>query len=459
MELDLQASNAIKFYDSRSFSYDDSWHASFTQRIASLLPFAPGQQILDIACGTGLLTFLTADAVGPTGHVTGVDVTPSMLAVANFKKRQQAEKYANVDFFEGDVLHLERIDALKGKTFDVITLASALVLFPDPKAAIEHWTQFLKPGGIIAMDSTHPRNLVSGMILERTARRLELPIPYNREWSQSEASLKSIIEDAGVKVESVTTIENQAGYGRRFYPVEEWDDHFVENVIVKDVVRTFASNDVRRKAQGIFKEEWERLAVDGKVEEVDSVFFAIARKRESVSSHRSDYINMIEAADGARYYPKPEESGIVFTGGCRCGAVTYTSTAPPSDITLCQCRACQQLSGSTYIPFTEVPTSAVQFTASMTLKTLKLSQAADRTFCTSCGSPVTMVYKSSSDDTSLALGTVDLKSLKAAIPKVKQHIFVEEKVPWEVLPDDGAPRLQGMSEKHLDDADLARRGL
>lgn len=280
MALDRQADNAIKFYDSRSFNYDDSWHADFTKRFVSLLPLEKGQNVLDLACGTGLLTFLAADAVGPSGHVTGVDVTPNMLAVAAFKKRKDAEKHFNVDFHECDVLHLKRIGALQGKTFDVITMASALVLFPDPKAAIEHWTEFLKPGGIIAIDSTHPRNLVSGMVLERTARRLELPVPYNREWSQSEASLKSILESAGVQVETVTTIENQAGYGRRFYTVEEWDNHFVENVIVKDVVRTFASNDVRRKAQGVFKEEWERLAVDGKVEEIDSVFFAIGRKRK-----------------------------------------------------------------------------------------------------------------------------------------------------------------------------------
>jgi ubiquinone/menaquinone biosynthesis C-methylase UbiE len=276
-----QADNAIKFYDSRSFNYDDSWHADFTQRFASSVSFQAGQHVLDLACGTGLLTFLEADAVGPTGQVIGVDVTPGMLAVAAFKKRKNAEKYANVDFHEGDVLHLGGIEALKGRSFDVITVASALVLFPDPKAAIEHWWEFLKPGGLIVMDSTHPRNLVSGMVLERTARRLDLPVPYNREWSQSEASLKSVLESAGVQVESIVTIDNQSGYGRRFHGVEEWDDHFVENVIVKDVTRTFASNDVRRKAQGVFKEEWERLAVDGKVEEVDSVFLATARKRKS----------------------------------------------------------------------------------------------------------------------------------------------------------------------------------
>ena len=92
--------------------------------------------------------------------------------------------------------------------------------------------------------------------------------------------MKKVLESAGLQVDGVTTVANQAGYGRRFYDVDQWDDFFVENVIVKDVQRTFANNDIRKKAQGVYKEEWEKLAIDGKVEEVDAVFLGIARKRE-----------------------------------------------------------------------------------------------------------------------------------------------------------------------------------
>ena len=275
-----QADKAVLFYESRSYNYDDSWHDDFTKRFASHVKIEPGQEVLDLACGTGLLTFLASERVGPSGHVVGVDVTPGMLRVAEFKKKKETEKYANVEFHQGDVLKLQTIEALKDMQFDVITVASALVLFPDPTVAIEHWSGYLKPGGIIALDSTHPRNLIAGMVLEKTARRLDLQVPYNREWSQNESSLKGVLESAGLKCESVVTIENQAGYGKRQYEVEQWDDFFVENVIVKDVARTFANNDIRRKAQGIYKEEWERLAVAGKVEEIDSVFLGIARKRE-----------------------------------------------------------------------------------------------------------------------------------------------------------------------------------
>lgn len=278
-----QADNAIKFYENRAVNYDGTWHDDFTSRFISYIDIEPGQQILDLACGTGLLTFLEADAVGPSGRVIGIDVTPSMLGVAQFKQRKAGEKYLNVTFLEGDVLHLDELDALKGQTFDLITVASAFVLFPDPKAAIEHWSQFLKPGGVLALDATHPRNLVAGMVLERVARRLELPIPYNRSWSKSEATLKEVLESAGLKVEQVVTVDNQAGYGRRSYDMEQWDDFFVENVIVKDVARTFANNDIRRKAQGVYKEEWEKLAIDGKIEEVDAVFLGVARKRKSIT--------------------------------------------------------------------------------------------------------------------------------------------------------------------------------
>jgi ubiquinone/menaquinone biosynthesis C-methylase UbiE len=280
MSEERQAANAIRFYEAKSADYDSTWHSDFTQRFISYLDIQEGQNVLDLACGTGLLTFLEAEKVGASGTVIGIDVTPSMLAIANRKKEQGSGRYSNVSFCEGDILHLGETEALKGKQFDVITVASALVLFPDPRAAIEHWSEYLKPGGTLALDATHPRNLISGMVLERVARRLDLPIPYNRTWSRSESALWKVLESAGLEVDKVETIHNQAGYGKRYYDIDQWDDFFVETVIVKDVMRTFASNDIRRKAQTVYKEEWEKLAIDGKVEEVDAVFLGIARKRK-----------------------------------------------------------------------------------------------------------------------------------------------------------------------------------
>jgi SAM-dependent methyltransferase len=57
----------------------------------------PGERALDIGCGAGATTLLLADDVGPGGHVTGVDVSQPLLALA--RSRTQA---ANIDFIEAD---------------------------------------------------------------------------------------------------------------------------------------------------------------------------------------------------------------------------------------------------------------------------------------------------------------------------------------------------------------------
>ncbi|KAL6706729.1 hypothetical protein ACN47E_005271 [Coniothyrium glycines] len=434
-----QADDAIRFYESKSWDYDATWHADFTKRFLSYLDIQLGQKVLDLACGTGLLTFLEAERVGREGKVIGIDVTPGMLAMANRKKEQCSDQFANVTFLNADILHLESLEELEDHQFDLITVASALVLLPDPKAAIEHWSKYLKPGGILAVDATHPRNLVSGMVLERVARRLELPIPYNRSWSKSEKTLRQLLEASGLDVQETVTIDNQAGYGRRLHDFDKWDDFFVENVIVKDVARTFASNAIRRKAQALYKEEWQKLAIDGKVEEVDSVFLGIAKK----------------PTDGARYAPQPTTADIAFTGGCRCGRVQFESRAPLlSDITLCHCRACQQLSGSAYLPFVNASASALTFTDASALTTLELSPHAKRTFCASCGTPISMAYgaDAKSNLLSLTASSIDLSSLAPEVPplKVCRHIYLQEKAPWVVLPgDDGTERWGTMEDAHL----------
>ena len=141
---------------------------------------------------------------------------------------------------------------------------------------------------------------------------------------------------------------------------------------------------------------------------------------------------------------------VVFRGGCRCGGVQYTSSASPSDITLCHCRACQQLSGSGFLAFTQVPAKDVTFTSEDTRTTLKLSSVAERTFCSGCGAPISMTYPSDPDKIGLCMATVDLSSLKTdSTPKVVKHIFLQERAPWVVLPEDGTERWGTSADAHL----------
>jgi ubiquinone/menaquinone biosynthesis C-methylase UbiE len=55
-------------------------------RMVSAADIVPGHRVLDVACGTGVLARAAADAVGPTGSVTGLDLDPGMLAVARARR-------------------------------------------------------------------------------------------------------------------------------------------------------------------------------------------------------------------------------------------------------------------------------------------------------------------------------------------------------------------------------------
>jgi hypothetical protein len=151
-----------------------------------------------------------------------------------------------------------------------------------------------------------------------------------------------------------------------------------------------------------------------------------------------------------RYFSKAiDDDRVVFRGGCRCGGVQYTSSEPPSEITLCHCRACQQLSGSGFLAFTTVPKSAFKYAERSALQTLKLSDVAERTFCTSCGTPIAMAYSFEADAISVTMGSVDPGSFACEPPKIKKHMYLSEKAPWFVMPDDGAERWGTSEFAHL----------
>jgi len=100
-----------------------------------------GKTVLDVGCGTGDSTTRMAHAVGPTGGVTGLDISAPLLDRA----RARAERLGNVSFKLGDA----QTEALGAGQFDLMISRFGVMFFSDPVTAFANIAHALKPGAAI----------------------------------------------------------------------------------------------------------------------------------------------------------------------------------------------------------------------------------------------------------------------------------------------------------------------
>lgn len=108
----------------------------WVDRLADAAEIRPGQQVLDVACGTGVLARAIAERTGHARAVSGVDINPAMLAVA---KRISPE----IDWREGSAESLP----FEKETFDAVVSQFGLMLFRSPEIALREMMRVLKTGG------------------------------------------------------------------------------------------------------------------------------------------------------------------------------------------------------------------------------------------------------------------------------------------------------------------------
>ena len=109
----------------------------------SLGALAAGEDVLDLGCGAGLDSLVAAQMVAPGGSVTGIDMTPEMLAKARVSAAELSADH--VRFVEGEAERLPFED----ESFDVVISNGVIDLIPDKDAVFSELHRVLRPGGRI----------------------------------------------------------------------------------------------------------------------------------------------------------------------------------------------------------------------------------------------------------------------------------------------------------------------
>lgn len=143
-------------WDLAAPGYEGLWGAQLAGVQAALLAGAalrPGERVLDLACGTGLVTLAAARAVAPSGHAMGTDLSGEMVALA----AQQAQRRGvpNADFVRMDAEQLAVADG----SVDAVLCSLGLMYVPEPERVLREARRVLRPGGrlVVSVWGERPR--------------------------------------------------------------------------------------------------------------------------------------------------------------------------------------------------------------------------------------------------------------------------------------------------------------
>ncbi|HSE12993.1 MAG TPA: methyltransferase domain-containing protein [Rudaea sp.] len=131
-------------WDLAAGDYEPLWRtqlASAQKELLAMARLAHGERVLDVACGTGIVTLDAARAVGADGHVLGVDLSGQMVDAG--RRRADALGLSNVSFDRMDAERLEIPDA----SFDVALCSLGMMYAPEPEQAVHEMRRVLRPGG------------------------------------------------------------------------------------------------------------------------------------------------------------------------------------------------------------------------------------------------------------------------------------------------------------------------
>jgi ubiquinone/menaquinone biosynthesis C-methylase UbiE len=166
---------------------------SHTEALLQQIALHSGERILDLACGTGLVTRLLVTKFPTVASVTGVDINPAMLALA---RRLMPATSIPITWQESDACTLPFPPA----SFEVVVCQQGLQFIPDKLAALQEMKRVLVPGGRLALtvwSAPHRNTAAIAALLRRHVHEVaatQALLPF--AWHDAEV-LQQCVEEAG----------------------------------------------------------------------------------------------------------------------------------------------------------------------------------------------------------------------------------------------------------------------
>ncbi len=195
---------AAEVYESR---FVPALFADWAPHLVDLAGVGPGQAVLDVACGTGIVARVAADRLAGAGRVVGVDLNEAMLTVAR-------RVGPGVEWRQGDAAALPFADA----SFDRVLCQMALMFFPDRGGALREMRRVTAPNGTVAL--VVPGRLDAqpayGPFVEMAARHAgpEAASLLGAYFACGDLSeLTGLVEAAGLRVAQTRTRNGRVRFG------------------------------------------------------------------------------------------------------------------------------------------------------------------------------------------------------------------------------------------------------
>ncbi|TDC85620.1 methyltransferase domain-containing protein [Micromonospora sp. KC606] len=150
MTSSVQPNSAAEVFEQAAAHYDRtgvSFFGPFGAELVRRAGIRPGDRVLDVGCGRGAVLFPAADATGPTGRVTGIDLAPAMVALTAEDVTRAG--LTHVDVRVGDA---QRPDFPPG-SFDAVLAGLVVFLLPEPEQALRAYGRLLRPSGRLAIST------------------------------------------------------------------------------------------------------------------------------------------------------------------------------------------------------------------------------------------------------------------------------------------------------------------